>query len=104
MFEDLDFNPFITEMFKNTQEYHARYIPLLDLISGLANTDDDLANLFINDGVHDRLLKTIGRSLNLYQKNRSLFDENSPETELQKMMKYKIFAAEIKTLGGLLNG
>ena len=62
-----------------------------------------IAWYFINEGVHTNLTQTIQKSLNIYKQNNSLEDEKNPETDLQKMNKYKLFAQEIRTLGGLLN-
>ena len=70
---------------------------------GLADEDSLNADYFIDEGIHTTLTQTIQKSLNVYKQNNSLEDEKNPETDLQKMAKYKIFASEIRTLGGLLN-
>lgn len=78
---DSNLIPIITEMFKTTQISHKRYIPILNLITGLADASTENADNFIDDGAHTILAKTISRSMNMYKKFRSLNDENSTETD-----------------------
>jgi len=58
------------------------------LISNLANANSIAANLFMEMYVHSNLISNIKRSLNMYKKNQSLFDENSKETVEQYLLKY----------------
>ena len=74
------------------------------MISGLANLDEDLSDQLIEANVHKRLLKTIEDSIEIYENNKnSLFPHFSTVSDLEKMHKYKRCAAEIKSLGGLVN-
>ena len=53
--------------------------------------------------VHSNLISQIRKSLVIYKKYNSLFDPHSKETVEQQMLKYQTLAAEITTLGGLMN-
>ena len=53
--------------------------------------------------VHTNLITQIRKSLTIYKKYNSLFDQGSKETVEMQMLKYQTLAAEITTLGGLMN-
>lgn len=99
---DKDIIPYITQIIKASSRDHKRYIPCLTLIARLSNAESKAANLFMDSLVHTILIEQITRSLNIYKKNNSLFDESSQETVEQQMLKYQTLAAEIRCLGGLL--
>lgn len=94
--------PHITLVIQNSNWEHDRYIPCLKLIAALANAETEAANEFMDAVVQNNLIKRIDESLAIYKNNKTLFDENSQETVEQQMLKYQTFAAEVKTLGGLL--
>jgi len=50
------------------------------LISNLANSSAVAANMLMDMYVHSNLITQIKKSMNVYKKNKSLFDENSKET------------------------
>jgi hypothetical protein len=52
--------------------------------------------------VQTHLISEIGKSMHLYKVLQSLFDEDSTESVSEQMRKYQTLAAQIKTLGGLL--
>lgn len=85
---DKDLVKYIAIIIKNSSWVHDRYIPCLNLISNLANANSIAANLFMEMYVHSNLISNIKRSLNMYKKNQSLFDENSKETVEQYLLKY----------------
>lgn len=92
----------ITNVIKNSKWFHDRYIPCLHLIGRLSDASTEAANEFMIATVSSSLISQIRGSLTIYKKNKSLFDESSKETVEQKMLKYHTLAAEITTLGGLL--
>lgn len=94
--------PYITKIMKSSQWEHDRYIPSLKLIARLANGKIEAANLFVDNYVHTILLGQIKKSLTIYKKYNSLFEDNSPDSIEHQMLKYQTLAAEIKALGGLL--
>lgn len=59
---------------------HDRYIPCLDLIACLANSSTQAADDFMQNLMHQNLLNQIKKSITIYKKNNSLFDEHSKET------------------------
>jgi len=91
------------KVIKSSNWDHKRYIPCLKLIARLANVSQEAADIFVSSLVHTLLIEQITKSLNIYKKNNSLFDESSQETVEQQMLKYETLAAEITCLGGLLN-
>lgn len=97
-----DLCKYITIIIKNSNGDHSRYIPCLKLISTLSDSDPQIADKFMETYVHTNLLNCIRKSLNLYKKNQSLItDPSKVPMEIQRM-KYLTFAAEIHTLGSLL--
>ena len=71
---------YIAIIIKNSSWIHDRYIPCLNLISNLANSSAVAANMLMDMYVHSNLITQIKKSMNVYKKNKSLFDENSKET------------------------
>ena len=94
---------FITIIIKSTSWVHDRYIPCLHLIARLANASAPAAGAFMDVFVHSNLIGQIRKSLVIYKKYNSLFDPHTKETVEQQMLKYQTLAAEITTLGGLMN-
>jgi hypothetical protein len=89
----------ITIIIKNSTWEHKRYIPTLKLIAALANNDsvDErtgpigsplAADIFHQNLIHTMLLTQVKKSMIVYKKNHSLFDENSKETDMDQMQKY----------------
>lgn len=81
----------ITKVIKNSTWEHDRYTPSLMCIASLANNDSEderlgpvnkplAADIFHENLIHTMLLTQIKKSLTVYKKNHSLFDENSKET------------------------
>lgn len=97
-----ELTPFITQIVTESDWKDQRYIPVLELIAALANEEVQLADNFADDLVHVALLGNIAKDMKKYKKHQSLFDDSSTETEEQKMLKYRTLAAEITTIGGLL--
>lgn len=93
----------IIKVIKASNWDHKRYIPCLKLIAHLAKASQGAADVFVSKLVHTLLIEQITKSLNIYKKNNSLFDESSQETVKQQMLKYETLAAEITCLGRLLN-
>jgi hypothetical protein len=73
------------------------------LIARLANASKPAAVTFMSFFVHTNLITQIRKSLIIYKKYNSLFDQGSKETVEMQMLKYQTLAAEITTLGGLMN-
>ena len=98
-----ELTPFITQIVNNSDWKDMRYIPVLELIATLANSEEVvLADNFADDLVHVALLGNIAKDMKKYKKCQSLFDDSSTETVEQQMLKYRTLAAEITTIGGLL--
>ena len=83
---------------------NARYIPILQALARLANQDSEIADFFIDQKCHTALIKQIKNSMKVYFKNDqySLFGEDSTESIQVRRGKYESLAAEVITLGGLL--
>lgn len=83
---------------------NARYIPILEAVASLANLDSEIADYFIEQKCHNALIKQIKGSMKIYFKNDqfTLFGEDSTEPFSVRKNKYMALAAEIVTLGGLL--
>lgn len=76
---------------------------MLELVARLANEDEELADYFIENNVHNSLLSLIKKSMKIYFKNNSLIDEGNNDDSVEMVRrKYRTLAAEIETLGGLL--
>jgi len=85
---DKGLTKYITIIIKNSSWAHDRYIPCLNLISNLANASAVAANQFMDTYVHTNLINQIRKSLLIYKKHQSLFDETSKETVEQQLLKY----------------
>ena len=94
--------PLITQIIKQSTLENERYIPTLKLIACLANADYEIADYFVQNLVQNIVLSQIKKSMKIYKKLNSLFDENSKDTVEQQRRKYQSLSAEITTLGGLL--
>ena len=77
---DSDIYKKITTIMKNSSWIHNRYIPCLLLITTLANASPKVADQFMDTYVHTNLINQIKKSLGIYKKNQSLFDESTKET------------------------
>lgn len=99
---ELDLIPYIVTIIQNSDWTNVRYIPCLNLIANLSNSSSDAATKFMEAKVYIHLLSEIKKSMQLYKVLLSLFDEDSVETIQEALTKYKTLAAQIKTLGGLL--
>lgn len=92
----------VTRIIKLSFWEHDRYIPILHVIANVSNNSEELATIFMENLVHKILMAQIKKSMNMYKKSHSLFDEMSQETVYIQMLKYQTLAAEIIALGGLL--
>jgi len=96
--------PYIVKIMKSSSWERDRYIPSLKLIARIANGKPEASDQFMDSYVHTILLDQIRKSLTIYKKNNSLFEDHSPDAIEQQMLKYQTLANEIIALGGLLNG
>ena len=112
---------YIIKIMNYSESIHKRYIPILDMIASLSNQSQEAADLFMKDlpsqkkeaperhqaedknqQIFTILIKRIQDSLRTLNSSSSSKDTDAFMSP-KKLLKMKTLAAEITTLGGLLN-
>ena len=57
----------IANILKASSWEHDRYIPCLNLVANLSNSESEAAALFVDQALHDQLLREIGESMKTYK-------------------------------------
>ena len=70
----------VEEILKESDWTHNRYIPCLNLVAALANSQPEAADELMEKDIDKKLVDNIDKSLKKYKMYNSLFDENCQET------------------------